>query len=78
MKDFEDLDRRVGLGMPKSPLGTNGPLRTPGGPQKGPLQLVVPPRDSHENPPTKTGGTQTPEFYIGKTIGMFKDKSGTL
>ena len=38
----------------------------------GHLQLVVSPRDSHQHLPTKGGGTQTPEFHIGKTKGIFK------
>ena len=44
----------------------------------GGLLLLVSPRDSHEILPTIGGGTQTPEFYIGKTKGIFNNKSGTL
>ena len=36
------------------------------------LQLSVSPRDSHQILPAIGGGTQTPEFDIGKTKGISK------
>ena len=45
---------------------TNWGTSHPGG---RPLQLVVSPRDSHENPPALWGGTQDTDFYIGKCGG---------
>ena len=38
----------------------------------GHLQLLVSPRDSHENLPAIGGGTQVADFCRGKTKGIFQ------